>query len=69
MDHTAPSHRSTRPEEPTEGPTAVHAVGAEQDTLASELCVLPEGIGVGWIVQAVPFQPSASGAWYMPGLE
>ncbi len=41
-------------------PTAVHAVGEVQDTNPREVDVAPAGCGVVWMVQAVPFQASAS---------
>src|SRR6185295_4317990 len=40
-------------------PTAVQAVEEEQETAASELAVLPSGLGVEGIVHSVPFQVSA----------
>jgi hypothetical protein len=42
-------------------PTAVQAEADVQDTPDRELLVAPEGVGVVWIVQAVPFHRSASG--------
>ena len=41
-------------------PTAVHAVAAVHDTSTSSPGTAPRGKGVGWIVQLVPFQRSAS---------
>jgi hypothetical protein len=40
-------------------PTAVQAVAALHDTPPSVASVAPDGIGVLWIVQLLPFQPSA----------
>jgi hypothetical protein len=39
---------------------AVHAVTDEHDTLPRLLDFAPAGLGVVWIVQRVPFQPSAN---------
>jgi hypothetical protein len=40
-------------------PTAVQAVADEHDTALRTL-VAPEGFGGDWILQPLPFQPSAS---------
>ena len=41
-------------------PTAVHADVAVHDTPVGLLLIAPVGLGVGWMVQLMPFQPSAS---------
>lgn len=41
-------------------PTAVQAVAVVQETPERTLLLLPEGLGVDWIDQAVPFQRSTS---------
>ena len=41
-------------------PTAVQALAALHDTPASVLSLDPVGLGVGWMVQLVPSQRSAS---------
>jgi hypothetical protein len=46
-------------------PTAVHTFFDDQDTPFSALLVVlvaPSGVGVGWMVQLLPFQRSASGS-------
>src|SRR5579884_3598830 len=61
-----PSHRSATvdggPVFAERSPTAVHADDDEQETPLKKSPVppVPEGVTVGWIVQAVPFQRSAS---------
>jgi hypothetical protein len=42
-------------------PTAVQVSVAVQDTLFSGLSSAPDGLGVVWTVQVVPFHPSAKG--------
>jgi hypothetical protein len=42
-------------------PTASHALGELQATPLNAVDMAPTGLGAVWIVQAVPFQPSASG--------
>ena len=44
----------------TKSPTAVHDVALGQDTPFSSLTRAPDGFGVVWIVQLVPFHLSAS---------
>ena len=41
-------------------PTAVHAVADVHDAANRKLEVAPVGLGVGWIVHAVPSQRSAN---------
>jgi hypothetical protein len=41
-------------------PTATHAEDEVHDTRASELLVAPDGLGVGWLDQALPVEASAS---------
>ena len=48
-------------------PAAMQAEGDVQDTASRKLCTAPAGLGVGWMVQVVPFQRSARVAvWLLP---
>jgi len=40
-------------------PTAMQAEGDVQDTASRKACTAPAGLGVGWMVQVVPFHRSA----------
>ena len=58
--HRVPFHRSAKGAEApwllTAPPTAVHAEGAEQETLNSALSLAPGGLGVGWLAHLPPSQ-------------
>src|SRR6266700_3252878 len=68
--HAAPSHRSTRvctvPAALCVSPVAVQAEGEMQDTPLRKLCTAPAGLGVGWMVHAVPSHRSISGVLFEP---
>jgi hypothetical protein len=64
MDHLVPSHRSARvptgvPVLSVGAPTAVHAETDVHDTAFRKLGCAPDGLGVAWIAQVVPFHRSA----------
>ena len=62
MAQVAPFQRSAKftwPELALYWPTAVQAVGVVHDTDCRTLSEVLAGLGVGWIVQVVPFQRSA----------
>ena len=58
--HRVPFHRSAKGAEApwllTAPPTAVHAEGAEQETLNSALSLAPGTLGVGWLAHLPPSQ-------------
>ena len=63
MDHVVPFHRSAsvtlRPELLASAPNAAHAEDEVHDTAFRRLTCAPEGLGVRWIRQVVPFHRSA----------
>jgi hypothetical protein len=71
IDQLVPFHRSakvtTLPARLWKYPTAIQAVGDVHDTALSWPDVAPVGLGVGCIVQLVPFHRSANVPWWPSG--
>jgi hypothetical protein len=63
IDQLLPFQRSANVSVPAlseNDPTAVQALAAVQDTEDRSLLVAPDGLGVGWMDQVVPFRRSAN---------